>query len=179
MFGHFIAEQVSQGYTTAQWSGDNLPTVGDTFGNPSYSYVIHATHTISPSLLNEIAFNYNGNRINIIPFPATGMTSLSLPSDYDGTNSRLFTGPNNLRPHPNITLNGKANANFQISSWPWVNKADGYQIRDDVSWTKGSHQFKIGGSWARYKKVQDLFGHNPGSFHVQGARCSVHRKQLR
>ena len=80
VFGHFIAEQISQGYNTAQWSGDNLPTVGDTFNNPAYSYVIHATHTISPSLLNEIAFNYNGNRINIIPFAATGMTSLALPS---------------------------------------------------------------------------------------------------
>src|SRR4029079_5052518 len=39
VFGHFIAEQISQGYNTAQWSGDNLPTVGDTFNNPAYSYV--------------------------------------------------------------------------------------------------------------------------------------------
>src|SRR5438552_12913273 len=29
VFGHFVAEQISQGYATAQWSGDNLPTVGD------------------------------------------------------------------------------------------------------------------------------------------------------
>ena len=41
--------------------------VGDIFGNPSYSAVIHTTYAISPTLLNEIAFNYNGNRINIIP----------------------------------------------------------------------------------------------------------------
>ena len=108
VFGHFIAEQISQGYNTAQWSGDNLPTVGDTFNNPAYSYVIHATHSISPTLLNEIAFNYNGNRINIIPFAATGMTSLALPSGYDSTNSRLFTGPNNLNRIPNITLDNKA-----------------------------------------------------------------------
>jgi hypothetical protein len=169
VFGHFIAEQISQGYNTAQWSGDNLPTVGDTFNNPAYSYVIHATHTISPSLLNEIAFNYNGNRINITPFAATGMKSLALPSGYDSTNSRLFTGPNNLNRIPNITLNHQSNANFQIASWPWVNRADGYQIRDDVSWTKGAHQFKIGGSWARYKKVQDLFGTTQGAFTFEGA----------
>jgi hypothetical protein len=36
IYGHFIAEQVSQGYGTTQWSGDNVPTVGNTFGNPSY-----------------------------------------------------------------------------------------------------------------------------------------------
>ena len=84
-------------------------------------------------------------------------------------NSRLFTGPNNLNRIPNITLNHQSNANFQISSWPWVNRADGYQIRDDVSWTKGAHSLKIGGSWARYKKVQDLFGTTQGAFTFEGA----------
>jgi len=171
VFGHFIAEQISQGYNTAQWSGDNLPTVGDTFNNPAYSAVIHATNTISPSLVNEVAFNYNGNRINITPYAATGLTSLALPAcslPCDFTNSRLFTGPNNLNRMPNITLDKQSNANFQISSWPWVNRANDYQIRDDVSWTKGAHQFKIGGSWALYKKVQDLFGTTQGAFTFEG-----------
>src|SRR5580704_16550938 len=82
VFGHYIAEQVSQGFATSQWSGDNVPTVGDTFGNPSYSAVIHTTYTISPTLVNEVAFNYNGNRINIVPYAATGLSSLALPSGY-------------------------------------------------------------------------------------------------
>ena len=169
VFGHFVAEQITQGYATAQWSGDNLPTVGDTFGNPSYSGVVHATHTISPTLINEVAFNYNGNRINIIPVAANGLKSLSLPSSYNSTNSRLFSGPNNLNRIPNISLSGQSGANFQISSWPWVNKADDYQIRDDVSWTKGTHQLKMGASWALYKKVQDLFGTTQGAFSFAGS----------
>ncbi len=171
VFGHFIAEQIAQGYATAQWSGDNMPTVGDTFNNPSYSGVIHATHTISPSLINEMAFNYNGNRIHIIPFAATGLKSLSLPTcsaPCDFSKSRLFTGPNNLNRIPNITLDGNSGANFQIASWPWVNSANDYQIRDDVSWTKGAHQLKMGGSWALYKKVQDLFGTTQGAFTFTG-----------
>jgi len=171
VFGHFIAEQISQGYATAQWTGDNLPTVGDTFNNPAYSAVIHATHTISPSLVNEVAFNYNGNRINITPYAATGLTSLAIPScnlPCDFTNSRLFTGPNNLSRMPNITLDKQSGANFQIGSWPWVNQANDYQIRDDVSWSKGAHQLKMGGSWALYKKVQDLFGTTQGAFTFTG-----------
>jgi len=39
----------------------------NTFGNPSYSGVIHTVYTISPTILNEVSFNYNGNRINILP----------------------------------------------------------------------------------------------------------------
>src|SRR5882762_1593019 len=137
VFGHYIAEQVTQGYSISQWSGDNLPTVGDTFGNPSRSAVIHTTYSISPTLLNEVAFNYNGNKIDIVPYAATGLKSLALPTGYDSTNSRLFSGPNNLSRIPNIDLSGGSGANFEISSWPWHNKADDYQIRDDVSWTHG------------------------------------------
>ncbi len=172
IFGHFIAEQVSQGFATSQWSGDNVPTVGDTFGNPSRSAVIHTTYTISPTLINEVAFNYNGNVINIVPFSATGLGSLALPSGYDSTNSRLFTGPNNLSRIPNIDLSGQSGAQFEISSWPWHNKADDYQIRDDVSWTHGAHQIKMGGSWALYKKVQDLFGQTQGGFTFSGGSGS-------
>jgi len=168
VFGHFIAEQVSQGYSISQWSGANVPTVGDTFGNPSYSAVVHATYVISPTLTNEVAFNYNGNRINIIPFAGAGLASLGIPSGYDSTNSRLFSGPNNLDRIPNIDLTGSTGTKFEISSWPWTNKADDYQIRDDLSWTKGAHQLKFGFSWALYKKIQDLFGQTQGGLTFDG-----------
>src|SRR5262249_17235780 len=89
VFGHFIAEQVTQGFAISQWSGANVPTVGDNFGNPSFSGVVHTTYAISPNLLNEAAFNYNGNRINIIPFAGAGLGSLGIPSGYDATNTRF------------------------------------------------------------------------------------------
>src|SRR5579863_3045624 len=168
VFGHFIAEQVSQGFPISQWSGANVPTVGDTFGNPSYSAVVHTTYAISPNLLNEVAFNYNGNRINIVPFAGAGLSSLAIPSGYDATNSRLFTGPNNLNRIPNIDLTGSTGAKFEISSWPWTNKADDYQLRDDLSITKGAHQIKVGFGWALYKKSQDLFGQTQGGFNFDG-----------
>jgi hypothetical protein len=173
VFGHFVAEQVTQGFATSQWSGDNLPTVGDNFGNPSRSGVIHTTYTISPTLVNEVAFNYNGNVINIVPYAATGLGSLALPScsgtpPCDFSKSRLFTGKNNLSRIPNIDLQGQSGAQFEVSSWPWHNKADDYQIRDDISLTKGTHQLKFGASWAIYKKVQDLFGQTQGGFTFNG-----------
>src|SRR5579863_6916850 len=168
VFGHFIAEQVSQGYPISQWSGANVPTVGDIFGNPSYSAVVHTTYAINPNLLNEIAFNYNGNRINIVPFAGAGLSGLALPTGYDATNTRFFSGPNNLDRIPNIDLTGSTGTKFEISSWPWHNKADDYQIRDDLSWTKGAHQLTFGFSWALYKKTQDLFGQTQGGLTFDG-----------
>src|SRR5438309_1372044 len=156
VFGHYLAEQIAQNFGTSMWIGDNVPTASNTFGNPSYSAVIHTTYVISPTLLNEVAFNYNGNRINILP---TGV--LGRPSDFKVP--EIFPGNNDNRT-PEIKLGGVTGADYTNASWPWKNKADDYQIRDDISWTKGAHQIKMGGSWSIYKKVQDLFGNAQGSF---------------
>ncbi len=162
VFGHWISEQISQTYGTTQWSGDNVPSIADVFGNPSYSAVVHATYVISPTLLNETAFNYNGNRINIIP-----NNLVSAPSSF--TFNRLFTGPNVDTRIPSINLSGITGSNYTSNWTPWVNKADDYQIRDDVSWTKGPHQLKFGFSWALYKKGQDAFANTQGNFTFDGS----------
>ena len=163
IFGHWVSEQVSQTYGTTQWSGDNVPSIADVFGNPSYSAVIHTTYVISPTLLNEASFNYNGNRINIIP---NGL--ISAPSGFTELPNRLFTGPNADTRIPSINLNGATGADYTANWTPWNNKADDYQVRDDVSWTKGAHQLKFGFSWALYKKSQDAFANTQGNFNFNG-----------
>ena len=165
IFGHFVAEQISQSFGTTMWSGDNVPTIGNTFGNPSYSGVVHATNIISPRLLNEVAFNYNGNRINIIPVAAFG-APLAAPSGF--TFNRVFTGPNESTRIPTINLSQATGAQYSANWTPWRNKADDYQLRDDISWTRGAHQFKFGASWALYKKIQDVFASTQGNFGFNG-----------
>jgi len=162
VFGHYIAEQINQGFLTTQWSGDNQPSIGNNFGNPSYSGVVHTTYTISPTLLNETAFNYNGNRIHIIP---KGVWAA--PSSF--TFNRLFTGPNPGPAIPSINLSQFTGSNYTSNWLPWNNKADDYQLRDDISWTKGAHQLKFGASWALYKKIQDLFAPIQGGFGFNGS----------
>ncbi len=164
IFGHFVSEKISQGYGKTQWSGDNLPTGADIFGNPSYSGVIHTAYLISPTLVNEVSFNYNGNRINIIPNGITQAPGFNF--------NRVFPGPNAGSRIPSVHLNGninKTDANYTSAWEPWINKADDYQIRDDVSWTRGRHQFKIGGNWALYKKIQDVFTTTQGNFNFDGS----------
>src|SRR5579871_3064827 len=161
VYGHYLREQIAQNFGTSMWSGDNVPTASNTFGNPSYSYVVHTTYVISPTLLNEVAYNQNGNKIAILP-----SNLIARPSGF--TSNRIFGGPNNDNRIPEIHLAGYNNTDYTNASWPWNNKADDYQIRDDLSWTKGAHQLKMGGSWALYKKVQDLFGNTQGSFTFDG-----------
>jgi hypothetical protein len=98
------------------------------------------------------------------------MTPLGLvtaPSAF--TFNRLFTGPNNLDRIPQIQLTGTTGSNFIGSYIPWSNSANDYQIRDDVSWTKGAHQFRAGFGYMFYKKVQDYFALTQGNFFFNGA----------
>jgi hypothetical protein len=161
IFGHWVSEQMLQGYGTTIWSGDNVPTMANTYGNPAYSAVAHATYAISPTLINETAFNYNGNRIHILP---TG--TYAAPSGF--TFGRVFTGPNADNRIPAISLGGITGTNYTANWVPWNNKADDYQIRDDISWVKGAHQLKFGFSWALYKKTQDVFADTQGQFSFNG-----------
>jgi hypothetical protein len=161
IFGHFVAEQVSQTYGTSLFSPDNVPTVGATFANPSYAAVIHSTYAISPALTNEVSFNYNGNNIAILP---TGLVSAPPGFKFN----RFFNGPNNENRIPSILLLGSTGSLYSSGVTPWKNSANDYQLRDDVSWTKGRHQFKIGGSWMLYQKVQDWFQPTQGQFIFNG-----------
>jgi hypothetical protein len=162
MFGHWVDEAISQGYGTTTWAGDNVPTASSTFTNPSYSGVVHAIYSVSPTVLDEVAFNYNGNRINILPKGVFAQPAgLTIP--------RLFTGPNADNRIPAIDLGGSTGTNYTTNWTPWVNKADDYQVRDDLSWTKGTHQLKFGASWALYKKVQDVFANTEGGYTFNGS----------
>lgn len=165
VFGHWVSEQTTQGYATVMWSGDNVPTVGNTFGNPAYSAVIHSTYTINPNLVNETSFNYDSNQIHILPFAAYG-ASLAAPSDY--TYNRVFTGPIPGNVMPSIALQKQTGTNYSPNWSPWNNVAKDYSIRDDISWVKGAHQFKFGGSWAFFSKVQDAFAPVEGNFGFNG-----------
>src|SRR5271165_1087559 len=111
VFGHWVDEQISQNFGTSMWSGDNVPTAANTFGNPSFSGVIHTTQVINPTLLNEVAFNYNGNRIAILP---TGV--LGRPSEFVST--RIFSRTNNHNRTPEISLQGYNGSDYTNSRRP-------------------------------------------------------------
>jgi len=160
VYGHFVAEQIAQNYATSMWSGDNVPSIGNTFGNPSYAGVVHAAYIISPTLVNEVAFNYNGNRIHILP---AGLVAAPFtPGEY-------FTNAINVDNRiPQIQLGGTTGTEYTANWMPWNNKADDYQLRDDLSWTRGRHQLKMGFSWALYKKIQDWFKNTEGNYVFNG-----------
>ena len=124
--------------------------------------MVHATYTIRPNLLNEVAFNYDGNRIHILP-----QGVYQAPSNF--TFNRIFTGENVDNRIPDIQLAGSTGSHYQVNWLPWNNTANDYQVRDDLSWVRGAHQLKFGFGWALYKKAQDYFAETQGQFAFNGS----------
>jgi len=56
----------------------------------------------------------------------------------------------------------------EISSWPWHNVADDYQIRDDISLTRARTSSSSAQAGLFTRKVQDLFGETQGGFNFDG-----------
>jgi hypothetical protein len=119
LFGHFIHDAVSQNYATVLWNGDNYPTVGSNFGNPSYSSTIKLTGSLTPNVLLEAAFNYDGNKIAILPV-AEGGASFATPSGWSA--GTYFQNQNALNRLPNISL-GTFGTTWGPGNDPWTNGA--------------------------------------------------------
>ncbi|MGH9604990.1 MAG: carboxypeptidase regulatory-like domain-containing protein [Terracidiphilus sp.] len=161
LMGHYVHDAVQPTFFPPLWTG-SYPTVGTTMLNPSYSAVIKLTQTYSPTLLNETAFSYDGNKIFLNPIPGAG-SSIALPSGWSA--SSFFPVSDNAgSDFPAINLQGSPlNQSWNESYWPWKNGYEGFEYRDDVSWIKGHHDFKFGVDYFHYYKNQQLQANTQGT----------------
>jgi hypothetical protein len=92
--------------------------------NNYYSFVYNWVHNFSPRVLNDLVFHENKFK-NEIPTFIEGRNQLFFPSVQDGGNFRI----------------------------PQRTRQNRVQIRDNVSWTAGSHAMKFGGEYQRLNRT--------------------------
>ena len=161
LMGHYLHDAVTTAFYPPLWAGGTYPTVGTTMLNPSWAAIVKLTQTISPSLLNETAFLYSGNTIHLTPVATPGYSFVQ-PAGWTATS--FFPLANNVGSRlPQINLGAPYNTNWTSSYFPWDNSYEGYETRDDLSWTKGKHQFKFGFSWLHDPKNQQLQANTQGT----------------
>jgi len=157
ILGHYIHDAVSQGAAAPMvgWSGGSYPTITSTFSNPSNSAAVKLTGTISPEMLVEASFNYDGNVINIVN------NGDAIPTGF--STAKYFN--NGFKDVPGVQLNGfYGGVQEQPGSAPWHNAAEDYDPKVDLSYTRGKHAMKFGFGYNRYTKNQQLFG-NPSGYY--------------
>jgi hypothetical protein len=161
VFGHLIYDSLQQAAPIVAWTGNTYPTIGSLETVPSWAAVLHTTYAIRPNLLNEAAFNENGNNILI-----TNTGSWHTPAGFN--TSPLFDS-NTINKVPGIFLSGgNYSANMDNGNWPWSNTWRSNQFKDDVSWIKGAHNFKFGFAWLYAHKNQKIFTDTAGQYRYNG-----------
>ncbi|WP_446743629.1 carboxypeptidase regulatory-like domain-containing protein [Silvibacterium acidisoli] len=157
LMGHYIHDAVTQTIYPPQWGDSSYPTSGSTMLNPAWGAVFKLTQTYSPTLLNETSFNYADNVVKINPIGVAAQ-----PAGWTGTT--FFPLANNVGARmPEIDLGSPYGTNWSSSYFPWKNFYAAYQVRDDLSWTKGRHQFKFGFGYLRIVKNQQLQANTQGT----------------
>ena len=137
LMGHYLHDAMTKSFFPPLWGpGGDYPTVGTAMTNPSYTAAIRLTQTYTPNLLNETAFLYSGNKITLTPVAGAG-NSFTLPSGW--TANSFFPVANNAgQDMPEIDLQGSPlNQTWTESYYPWKNGYEGFDYRDDISWTRG------------------------------------------
>jgi Carboxypeptidase regulatory-like domain len=161
LMGHYLHDAVEQTVFPPLWGNSTYPTVGSAMLNPSWSSTVKLTQTYSPTLLNETSFLFSGNTIHLDPTAGPG-GSFAQPSGWTGTT--FFPVANNFGTRlPEVRLGAPYNTTWSSAYFPWKNSYFGYEPRDDVSWSRGRHQFKFGFSWLHAVKNQQLQANTQGT----------------
>jgi hypothetical protein len=132
------------------WGDDNFPAVSDAWSQPSKMLVAKLTTTIGTNKVNDFAFSWSANRINI-----------TQAGDNPQLQQQIVSAMPLIFP-----TNGKLHANqlpeqicwctsYMGTIGPWNNRQDLFTWKDDFTFTKSRHTFKMGVLYGRNAKDEE------------------------
>jgi hypothetical protein len=156
-FGRYIQDNVPTTEPGGLFAGSPLPGISSTSTNaPGRNVVAHVTAQLSPSVINEVAYNYSWGAIN------SGITGLIDNSAFTGalTNNLPFTDP--YKRVPGVTISGISGVAIPVS--PYFERNIDKNVYDNLSWIKGNHSLRFGLTAQWMRKTENAVNPTNGSF---------------
>jgi hypothetical protein len=146
VWGRFENDVIPTTEPGGLFTGSAIPYVATTNTNsPGRSFSVHVDNILRPSLLNDAGFNYSQSAINSVP---VGLTSKA--NDPDINPAEPFANTQGVTPELAFTsgssLLGYGPYNEYNKNFAWF---------DSLTWIKGRHTMKFGGSFNRYNKTEN------------------------
>jgi len=151
----FINEKWTHGQDTQQWGDVPFPTLADDWNQPSKSFSVKLTNTLSSTAVNDFQFSKAGNNI----FINTSAQSEALVADIAQKFPTVFPQSPNV---PSLMWNGGGYDNIWHEG-PWQNHEDLWSWKDDFSKVIANHDVKFGGLYSWNVKDEQLGGGGGGN----------------
>jgi hypothetical protein len=151
MVRYMRMSQSLNGINTQLWGDDSFPSVNSDWKWLGRNAVLHITNMLSPRLVNDFEFGYSHNHITFV----TGQTSdKTLASRAGFTYTELFPQTSGSFP----TLNAVESFGAVQHTAPFFNKTDNWLFKDDLAFTFGKHNLKMGGDLLLLRKMEPANG---------------------
>jgi len=151
----WINEKWTHGQAAGNFWGDTpFPTVSSDWDQPSRSFAVKLTNTLSSSAVNEFQFSRAGNDIFINTNPATQALNDQITAVFP----TVFPHPKGSA-FPSLVW-GPGGYETLWHEAPWKNGEDLFIWKDDFSKVIGSHDFKVGGVFSHNRKNETNIGSN-------------------
>jgi hypothetical protein len=147
----YINEKWTHGQDTQQWGDVPFPTLADDWNQPSHSFSVKLTNTLSSTSVNDFQFSRAGNNI----FISTSPQSSALVDEISSKFPTVFPHDSNV---PSVMWGPGGYDNIWHQA-PWQNHEDLWSWKDDFSKVMGAHDLKFG----------VLYGHNIKNEQAGGA----------
>ncbi|MEJ7700040.1 MAG: hypothetical protein WKF71_10400 [Pyrinomonadaceae bacterium] len=149
-------------FVITQAQGTLFPNVAtQQTSTPGKNFVASLKFGLSPTVINEVAFDYAYNKIQ------STFTGTGLRANAPGfTSPELFSG--NLQGAlPSINISGLSGLAFQS---PQNIENPSYTGRDNLTWVRGNHTFKFGAFLSHESKNENAGNALNGSYTFNGTR---------
>ena len=152
------------------WGDAPYPTIASDWSQPSHSFAVKLTNTLTSKAVNEFQFSIAGNDIIITTAPG----SKALEDEIASKIPTVF-------PHGDGSIGGAVPSLFwgvdgYANIWhqaPWQNREDLYIWKDDFSLVKGSHEWKFGGLFSHNFKDEPSVGAGGGNQQATIQGCGL------
>ncbi|MEJ2007056.1 MAG: carboxypeptidase regulatory-like domain-containing protein [Acidobacteriota bacterium] len=158
VFARYMQDNVPTTEPGGLFAGEPLPGISSTSTNaPGRNVVFHLTKVFSPTVVNEVAFNYSWGAIN------SDITGAITNPDFVGSlilNTFPFTDPYGRV--PGVSISGITGVAIPVSPFKERNIDKG--VYDNVSIVAGAHSIRTGVNFQWMRKSENAVNPTNGSF---------------
>ncbi|MGB8476335.1 MAG: carboxypeptidase regulatory-like domain-containing protein [Candidatus Acidiferrum sp.] len=156
-FGRYIQDNVPTTEPGGLFAGSPLPGISSTSTNaPGRNVVAHVTAQLTPSIINETAFNYSWGAIN------STITGLINNPTFTGALTNNFPFADPYKRVPGVSISSLTGVAIPVS--PYFERNIDKNLYDNVSWVKGNHSLRFGFTAQWMRKTENAVNPTNGSF---------------